>query len=599
MTHLLPLLAAAAVGLCGAAGVVVTAARRPAAGAAIVFGVLALVGVWVCLPVNPYVPPVVLVGALVCLGLAPRFSWRMTGGDVLVHTAFALVGVAALGGASSTQVLGELILGAYPAYMIGRMLVERIGLVRAAEIMTCVWAVAALLGLVEAVTGFNPFTAVPFPGHLYQVWAVSQERAGMARVEGAFGHSIAYATSMAAGIPFAAVTRWPSWLRCSAMVLLLGSTLPSLSRTGMVCALLALVLSLTLLRTDIGPRWRVGTLAGLGAAGAVGLSRLLEVFARAGREQSGSAEYRGTILVLVSRLRFLGASPAAVNRGGTTKWAGFNSIDNEVLLAALRFGWAPVALFLVGLAVVVGRVLVRRGNAAQVALTALTPAYVTVAFITQLDSVVWIILGMAVAAQAASTSDDGRSLTAKEAEELRVARVVAAFGRRRALAPAAPGSSPSPASPSPAAPVSPAAPASSPSPVSPAAPGPAPAQTPAPARTPAPVAARRRAPSYAPARTAPSPAPAGTRTAARRRAVPVAPQGPPRSRPPQGPPQSRLPVAPQGPPSGPPQGPPRSRPPQGPPQSQSRPPVAPQGPPQSRPPVAPQGPPQIWRRERQ
>jgi len=54
--------------------------------------------VWVCLPVNPYVPPVVLVGALVCLGLAPRFSWRMTGGDVLVHTAFALVGVAALGG---------------------------------------------------------------------------------------------------------------------------------------------------------------------------------------------------------------------------------------------------------------------------------------------------------------------------------------------------------------------------------------------------------------------------------------------------------------------------------------------------------------------
>ena len=591
MTHLLPLLAAAAVGLCGAAGVVVTAARRPAAGAAIVFGVLALVGVWVCLPVNPYVPPVVLVGALVCLGLAPRFSWRMTGGDVLVHTAFALVGVAALGGASSTQVLGELILGAYPAYMIGRMLVERIGLVRAAEIMTCVWAVAAILGLVEAVTGFNPFTAVPFPGHLYQVWAVSQERAGMARVEGAFGHSIAYATSMAAGIPFAAVTRWPSWLRCSAMVLLLGSTLPSLSRTGMVCALLALVLSLTLLRTDIGPRWRVGTLAGLGAAGAVGLSRLLEVFARAGREQSGSAEYRGTILVLVSRLRFLGASPAAVNRGGTTKWAGFNSIDNEVLLAALRFGWAPVALFLVGLAVVVGRVLVRRGNAAQVALTALTPAYVTVAFITQLDSVVWIVLGMAVAAQAASTSDDGRSLTAKEAEELRVARVVAAFGRRLALAPAAPGSSPSP--------VSPAAPASSPSPVSPAAPGPAPAQTPAPARTPAPVAARRRAPSYAPARTAPSPAPAGTRTAARRRAVPVAPQGPPRSRPPQGPPQSRPPVAPQGPPSGPPQGPPRSRPPQGPPQSQSRPPVAPQGPPQSRPPVAPQGPPQIRRRERQ
>ena len=384
----------------------------------------------------------------------------------------------------------------------------------------------------------------------------------MARVEGAFGHSIAYATSMAAGIPFAAVTRWPSWLRCSAMVLLLGSTLPSLSRTGMMCALLALVLSLTLLRTDIDLRWRVGTLAGLGAAGAVGLSRLLEVFARAGREQSGSAEYRGTILVLVGHLRFLGASPVAVNRGGTTKWAGFNSIDNEVLLAALRFGWAPVALFLVGLAVVVGRVLVRRGNAAQVALTALTPAYVTVAFITQLDSVVWIVLGMAVAAQAASTSDDGRSLTAKEAEELRVARVVAAFGRRLAPPGAASGSSPSPTSSQ--------SPISSPSPVSPPAAGPArsPAAAPsAPARPPAQVptsaltsaaqtTVRRRAPSFAPASTASPPVPAG-RAAGRRRAVPVAPQGPPQGRPPQGPPQS---YPPQGrPPQGPPQGPPQIR----------------------------------------
>ena len=38
MTHLLPLLAAATVGLCGVVGVVVTAARRPPAGAALGLG---------------------------------------------------------------------------------------------------------------------------------------------------------------------------------------------------------------------------------------------------------------------------------------------------------------------------------------------------------------------------------------------------------------------------------------------------------------------------------------------------------------------------------------------------------------------------------
>ena len=444
MTDLLPLLATAVVALAIVVGVVATVARRPVAGAVLVFGALALVGVWVYPPTPVYAPPAILVGLLVCLGLAPRFSWRMTGGDALVHVVFALVLLSFLGGTSTTLVLGELVLGAYPAYMVGRMLADRIGLVRVAEVLACMWVLAAVLGLIEAVTGFNPFTAVHFSNRLYQVWAVSQERAGMARIEGAFGHSIAFATSMAAGIPFVAVTRWPSWLRCLCMVLLLGVTLPSLSRTGMLCALLALVLSMTLLRTDIARRWRVGTLVGIGALGTAGLSRLLDVFSRAGQEQSGSAEYRNTILILVRHLRFLGTSPVAENRSGTTSWAGFGSIDNEVLLAALRFGWAPVLILLAGLGVVAVRVVMRRGNAAQVSLTALAPAYVTVAFITQLGTVVWIILGIAVSAQAAATADgpqgdEGGEATSEEtgvqSEEPRAARAMAALGAPTASRP--------------------------------------------------------------------------------------------------------------------------------------------------------------------
>lgn len=383
-------------------GSLATVARRPLAGAVIISVAIAFVGVWVALPIGVYVPPATLACLLVCLALAPAFSWRASSGDVLVAAAFWLVGLSVLVGSSVTLVLGDLVFGALPAYLAGRMLVERLGLTKVAEVIAVVWAAAAVLGLLEAVTGFNPFVLVPFPNSLYSEWAVTQERAGIARVEGAFGHSIAYATCMAAGIPLVAVTRWSSRARCLMMALLVAATLPSLSRTGMACAVLALLLSLTVLRTGISRRWRLRVIGLLAAIGVIAFPRLLDVFALAGEEQAGSARYRSDLLVLVRYLRFIGVSPAGRRNNTGSTWAGFGSVDDELLRAALCYGWAPVVLLLVGFSVVCWRVLARRANAAQTAVVALAPAYVTVAFITQLSTVVWLIIGMALSAEKAA-----------------------------------------------------------------------------------------------------------------------------------------------------------------------------------------------------
>ena len=112
-----------------------------------------------------------------------------------------------------------------------------------------------------------------------------------------------------------------------------------------------------------------------------------------------SAGYRGDILVLVRQLKPLGLSSAYQKSGDSVAWGGYTSIDNHLLLTALRFGWVPVTLLMVGLLVYGARAFVQRSNPAQIALLSLIPAYGTVAFITQIGTVVWLIAGMAASAQ--------------------------------------------------------------------------------------------------------------------------------------------------------------------------------------------------------
>ncbi|WP_159717381.1 hypothetical protein [Actinomyces marmotae] len=392
-----------------------TVRRKPIVGAVLIAGSLALMGIWMTVNVGLFIPPAAGVCMLVCLALASDFSWRLTPGDILICAGFALVAISLAAGASLNTVLGELILDAAPAYLAGRMLVERIGLRDFATAVAAIWLIAAALGYFEAITRINPFVLIEFPTRAYADWASIQIRAGLPRIEGAFGHSIVFGVSMAAGIPMVAIARWPSWARIAGMMALVGVTLPSLSRAGIIGAVIALVLSLTIMRTDITPSWRSATLIALGAGIFIATPVLLDVFAQAGDEQEGSAEYRGQLLILVKRLVLIGASPARVVRNGTVYWEGFRSIDDQVLLAALRYGWAPVIPFLIGALYVVLRVMGGRGNAAQVAIASMIPAFVSVAFITQLSTVVWVIAGASVAASAAEREgrDDAAGLPSR------------------------------------------------------------------------------------------------------------------------------------------------------------------------------------------
>lgn len=374
--------------------------RRPLVGAGLVMCAIGFVPVWVMIPFEPNVPPATLACFLVIVALLPGFSWRLTSGDLMVATAWGLAGLSAVMGSPLNYVLSDVVFGALPAYLAGRLLVERLGLRRMAEVLAIVWIVVSVLALFEAVTTVNPFSYITVHNNLYEEWAPPLARGSLTRVEGAFGHPIALGVCLAAGIPLILATRWRPGYRIAAGALVLGATIPTFSRTAIACAVIAVILSLTQVHNNIPALWRMSFLMVLVGVGSVLLPRVLGVFDEAGREQEDSAGYRGDILVLVRQLKPLGLSSAYQRSGDSVAWGGYSSIDNQLLLSALRFGWIPVVLVMLGLVVYLARASVQRSNPAQIALLSLVPAYGTVAFITQIGTVVWLLAGVAAAVQA-------------------------------------------------------------------------------------------------------------------------------------------------------------------------------------------------------
>ena len=150
-------------------------------------GAIGFVPVWVMIPFEPNVPPATLACFLVVLSLLPGFSWRLTSGDFMVATAWCLVGLSVAAGSPLNYVLSDVVFGALPAYLAGRLLVERLGLRRVAEVLAIVWIVVAVLALFEAVTTINPFSYIAIENNLYEEWAPPLARGSFTRVEGAFG----------------------------------------------------------------------------------------------------------------------------------------------------------------------------------------------------------------------------------------------------------------------------------------------------------------------------------------------------------------------------------------------------------------------------
>jgi hypothetical protein len=165
----------------------------------------------------------------------------------------------------------------------------------------------------------------------------------------------------------------------------------------MIGFVLGILLSVAFLGRVLAPRVRAlfGVFAIVGAFVAVPF--VSDVLATAGTEAEGSALYRLDLLALLGNMSPIGISPEySVLPNGEVYVGTFQSIDSELLLLGLQFGYIPLALVVIALIAAIVLMFRTRSNVALVALVAQIPTLATVALITQLPYLLWFVAGLGV-----------------------------------------------------------------------------------------------------------------------------------------------------------------------------------------------------------
>lgn len=318
--------------------------------------------------------------------------------DVLIAGFALLIGVTfALGWITYGHML-IVAVGWLVPYVWGRLILTS---VPASWVYSCLAGgavAAAILAIIEFLTGVNLFIGLTVQNELYKVWGDLQYRSGLLRVEGAFGHSIALGASLAICVVFVVAAPWPAWLRLVSQLLVMVAVGVTFSRIGMIGLVLTMCLAAALLARFVPRQVRIGSITLLALVVVVGAPIIVDVMTEAGQEAAGSAEYRGDLVRLIGDMAPFGITPTwSVLPNGETYYGTFQSIDSELVLTGLRFGLVALGLLLIGLGIAAVSLIRGKATPASVALVAQIPAFATVALITQYASLVWFVAGLAVA----------------------------------------------------------------------------------------------------------------------------------------------------------------------------------------------------------
>ncbi|MET4099765.1 hypothetical protein ABIB37_002002 [Agrococcus sp. UYP10] len=376
--------------------------------------VMFLVPIWIGVTVGFFWAAITLV---TLAAIASNFAdVRLTVADALVATFGLLVLILfALQLATLSHSVIAILQWVVP-YVWGRMVLARVPALFVTRTIAAFATVAAVLAVIEFSTGSNLFVLIPGSGPFAE-WSGLQPRSDFLRAEGAFGHAIALGASLAMASAFVLGTRWPAPVIVLSLAVIVGAVVASFSRIGLVTVALTIAVSLVVMPgIRRAARWWVGV--GGVAALAIIVPFLGDVFSDAGEEAGGSADYRSGLFTLVSEVQLFGNAGDWQGRieGGVYLGTFARSVDNTMLLIALRFGWVPVLLVSALLVVLVLNLLRGRANPATIAVVCQLPALFAVALITQFGSFLWFLTGLAVAWSA--MQDDAEAMRGRFSQQL-------------------------------------------------------------------------------------------------------------------------------------------------------------------------------------
>lgn len=388
----------------------------PRAGFALWTAVMFLVPVWVGVAFGIFWPAILALTVAMLVANVHRID--LVAGDVLMAVfVVMLLGLHLLGRVG----LGEAVVGvlewAVP-YAWGRVVLARVDVRWASTAITLCACLAAVLALVEFATTWNPFILIPGAEPLYSSWNTLQERGGIVRVEGAFGHSIALGAALAMSTSFAVAAPWRTAPKLLAVGVLAAATVLTFSRTGIITMVLTLVLAVWFLPAASRRFKVIVTAVGL-VGGLVALPIVSSVLDAAGREAEGSAGYRTDLLVLLGQVDLMGNAGPWQSLVSGDFYLGYfaRSIDNALMLALLRYGVVPTV---VAFAVMVSAaaLTLRRSSRSPAAIAVLgqLPSLVVVALITQYGALLWFTVGLALAWHGRTHDGYGRELETERRE---------------------------------------------------------------------------------------------------------------------------------------------------------------------------------------
>ncbi len=373
--------------------------KWPRVGVVAWFGVVAFVPDWLGVKAGPYLTPTTLVAMAVLASLIPLTIPRLGTADLLAAAFFAACLLPLGLGSLRTPVFFTLVTIWILAFTVGRLIPLRVDLGWITKAFAITMGAVAVAALAEFALSWNPFVEIPPLGggdRSFSVWSRLQERGGVLRAEGAFGHSIALGASLAMAIPFAIGSRLATKWRLVLVLVLIAGIAVTFSRAAMVAGALALLLSIYALRASISRRVRIGVLIG-GIFAVAALQPLVaRVFVDAGDEAANSGAYREALLSLLGSLSLVGQSDAtSITASGSSLYGQFDSIDSAFLLVGLNHGVVALVLGIVAYLAAGLAVLRRRGGPATIAVVSQGPALLTVALITQYAALFWFVAGLA------------------------------------------------------------------------------------------------------------------------------------------------------------------------------------------------------------
>jgi hypothetical protein len=292
---------------------------------------------------------------------------------------------------------------------------------RPAFVMAASFALATLVvapvAALEAAGGSNPFLSLQFNSVEASVWAAPASRLGQIRAEASFGHPIALSMfvsvsallSLGMAIYATRAKRRNLWLGLAALAV--GVQALTLSRTGWLIlvfgvALLAVTTALRAARRRLAFVFAVVGVALVGLVISGGAPKELELVPSGGASAESAAfqdsgAYREALLTRALQPGVLHLWGNPVNRVTPAVSSTNGATDNAYIILADEWGLIPTfALIAIAITLLIAIVLARSREAEElvllpiVALTSLCALFF-VAFITQQQSVIWLLVGAA------------------------------------------------------------------------------------------------------------------------------------------------------------------------------------------------------------